>query len=112
MFRAFINEAEVIKAVAKVIFDKPKNEGDIRLRPGNPEYPEQCWIELHHVNAIGFEEVRRLQRPLHRRNMYSIGIYAAVDRNTGLSFIKICAHTPEMWPKYFKGSEENETANH
>lgn len=101
MFRSLINEAEVIKAVKMVIYEKPRQEDDIRLQPEKPEYPEQCWIELHHVDSLSFEEVRRLQRTLHRRNMYSIGIYASVDRN-GFTYLKIVAHTPEMWPKYFR----------
>lgn len=100
MYRAFINETEVIKAVSKVIYQKPVNDDDITIRPRNPEYPEQCWIELHHVDMLSYQEINRLQRTLHRTNMYSINVCSS-NRQGSLPFLALCANTTQMYPKYF-----------
>ena len=99
MFRNQIDERKVIDAVKRAIeIDRVEEP---RLLPGDPNYPEQVWIELPIYCGLTSGGVFNLQKALHRRDLYSISIHVSMkDEYTPV--LRICAYAPEMHPSLYK----------
>lgn len=105
MFRSQINDEAVIKAVNDAIYDKAKRPDDICIKPAYPEYPEQVWIELHHVLGLSYTEINRLQNTLYRRNLFSISVYYGRNYHNDTVFLQICLSAAELRTKYLRNEE-------
>ena len=98
MFRNQIDERKVIDAVKSAIeIDRIEEP---QLLPGEPNYPEQVWVELPIYCGLTSRDIASLQRALHRRDLYSISIHACLkDEYTPI--LRICAYAPEMHASLF-----------
>ena len=102
MFRSQVVDKALIEAINAVIYDKMKHEDDIRIKPSNPEYPEQVWVELRHIMALSYHEIQRLQNTLYKRNIYGIAIYYGIDYHTNSCFFQLSLQAGELRTKFLR----------
>lgn len=108
-YRSQIDEQKVLDAVRTILEEVWCAKADAQIRPVNPDYPTQLWIELPPYVILSFESIRRLQATLCKSSslrgalyFYSSSMYITSGSTREVPYIAICANTLYVRPRFFR----------